>query len=51
MATELQGFPLDWGRGAGVGSCTRFEHRRDLVKVKVQEISSGNGTSLGVFDE
>lgn len=51
MATGLQGFPLDWGRGAGVGSCTRFEHRRDLVKVKFQEIPSGNGMSLGVFDE
>lgn len=51
MATGLQGYPLDWGRGVGVGSCTSFEHRRDLVKVKFQEISSDNGTSLGMFDE
>ena len=50
VATGLQGFPLDWGRGMGVGSCTSFDHRRDLVKVKFQEISSGNGTSLGMFD-
>ena len=51
VATGLQGFPLDWGKGVGVGSCTSFEHRRDLVKVKFQEISSDSGTSLGMFDE
>lgn len=35
----------------GVGSCARFEQERDLVKGKFQEGSSGNGVSLGVFDE
>ena len=50
-ATGLQGFPLDWGRGAGVGSCARFEQERDLVKVKLQVGSSGTGASLRLFDQ
>lgn len=49
-ATGLQGFPLDWGRGAGVGSCAQFEQERDLIKVKLQVGSSGTGASLRLFD-